>query len=297
MLYNPQLETFIRVADAESFSKAADITYISPTAVIKQINILESELDVQLFVRTHRGITLTESGKSLYDDVKYLMQYSKDAMERAKNAMDTNNIIRIGTSPMTPGQFLVDLWPKIHEQCHEIKFKLVTYENTPENAREYLRNYGKHIDVVAGWFDDEFLQEFGCAALELSKDPVRCAVSMNHRLAAKDKLTVQDLYGETLMLNRHIWNSCVNELRGEILERHSKINIVDFEFYDVNIFNQCENDNAVLMTFDGWKNVHPLLKILPVEWNYAVPFGLQHSPSPSRTVQKFLNAVQTVLNL
>ncbi len=59
MMYNPQLETFIRVADAGSFSKAADESYITPTAVIKQINILESELDVLLFVRTHRGIALT----------------------------------------------------------------------------------------------------------------------------------------------------------------------------------------------------------------------------------------------
>jgi DNA-binding transcriptional LysR family regulator len=207
---------------------------------------------------------------------------------------DFNNIIRIGTSPMTPSGFLVDLWPKIHAQYPEIKFKLITFENTPENAREILRNYGKHIDVIAGWFDAEFLQRFGCAALELSKDPIRCAVSMNHRLAKKDKLTIQDLHGENLMLNRRIWNGCLNELRQELLECHSSINIIDFEFYDVNIFNQCENSNSVLMTFDAWKHVHPLLKILPVEWEYTVPFGLQHSLSPSKTVKKFLNAVQMV---
>lgn len=40
-MYNPQLETFTRVADAGSFSKAAEEAYITPTAVIKQINLLE----------------------------------------------------------------------------------------------------------------------------------------------------------------------------------------------------------------------------------------------------------------
>lgn len=40
-MYNPQLATFIRVADAGSFSKAAEASYITPTAVIKQINLLE----------------------------------------------------------------------------------------------------------------------------------------------------------------------------------------------------------------------------------------------------------------
>lgn len=42
MMYNPQLETFISVVEAGSFSKAADKLYISPPAVIKQINSLES---------------------------------------------------------------------------------------------------------------------------------------------------------------------------------------------------------------------------------------------------------------
>ena len=40
-MYNPQLETFLCVADAGSFNKAAEESYITPTAVIKQINLLE----------------------------------------------------------------------------------------------------------------------------------------------------------------------------------------------------------------------------------------------------------------
>ena len=53
-MYNPQLETFLRAADAGSFSKAAEAAYITPTAVIKQINLLEADLGVRLFERTHR---------------------------------------------------------------------------------------------------------------------------------------------------------------------------------------------------------------------------------------------------
>lgn len=60
-LYNPQLDTFLRVADAGSFSKAAEEMYITPTAVIKQINLLEGSLGVMLFIRTHRGLHLTEA--------------------------------------------------------------------------------------------------------------------------------------------------------------------------------------------------------------------------------------------
>ena len=50
-MYNPQIETFIKVADAGSFNKAAEELYITPTAIIKQINLLESSLDLVLFER------------------------------------------------------------------------------------------------------------------------------------------------------------------------------------------------------------------------------------------------------
>lgn len=134
-MYNPQLETFLRVADAGSFSKAAEETYITPTAVIKQINLLETSLGVRLFDRSHRGLTLTPAGRSLYLDAKYIIQYCRDSVTRAQNAMqEDGSVIRIGSSPMTPAQLLVGLWPKIHECYPDIKFQIVPYENTPENA-------------------------------------------------------------------------------------------------------------------------------------------------------------------
>ena len=104
------IETFLHVADAGSFSKAAEERYITPTAVIKQINLLEASLGVKLFVRSHRGLTLTPAGRSLYQDSKYIIQYCRDAVTRAKNAMQADsNLIRIGSSPMTPAQLLMRL--------------------------------------------------------------------------------------------------------------------------------------------------------------------------------------------
>lgn len=69
-MYNPQLETFLKVADAGSFNKAAEEAYITPTAVIKQINLLEDSLGVKLFERTHRGLYLTKAGQSFVSGYK-----------------------------------------------------------------------------------------------------------------------------------------------------------------------------------------------------------------------------------
>lgn len=292
-MYNPQLDTFLCVAEAGSFNKAAEKLYISSPAVIKQINLLEENLDLQLFVRTHRGLVLTKAGQSLYQDTKYIIQYCKDSVTRAKNAMqETENVIRIGTSPMTPAQVLVDLWPKLQAYCPNIKFQLIPFDNTPENAREILGNLGQNIDVVAGIFDETMLNLRQCKGLEISREPICCAVSVHHRLAQKNSLTVQDLYGENLMLMRRDWSHYVDLLRGDLWKNHPQIHIVDFDFYDVAAFNQCENNNCVLMAVENWRYVHPLLKILPVDWGYTIPFGLLHSPNPSLAVAEFLRAVE-----
>lgn len=292
-MYNPQLETFLRVADAGSFNKAAAEAFITPTAVIKQINLLEASIGVKLFERTHRGLTLTKAGKSLYQDTKYIIQYCRESVIRAKNAMqEEGSIIRIGSSPMTPAQLLMQMWPRIQTQCPDLKFQIVPFDNTPQNAKEILANLGKNIDVIGGIFDETMLGLRHCAGLELSKEPFCCAVSIHHPLAAKDKLTIQDLYGENLLLMKRNWSQYVDELRDEIWKSHSQIRIVDFDFYSMDVFNRCENGNDVLLAIPGWANVHPLLKVIPVEWEYSIPYGLLHAPEPSETVRRFLEAAR-----
>ena len=66
-----------------------------------------------------------------------------------------------------------------------MKFQIVPFENTPENARNILGNLGQNIDVVGGIFDETMLRLRGCAGLELFYTPLCCAVSVYHPLAEK----------------------------------------------------------------------------------------------------------------
>ena len=292
-MYNPQLDTFIVVADSGSFNKAAEALYISPPAVIKQINLLESSLGVRLFARTHRGLQLTKAGQSLYEDSRYIIAYCRESVERAKKADGTEpSVLRIGTSPMTPGQTVVDMWTQIRDEIPDIKFQLVPFENTPENAREILKNMGKNIDIVAGPYDERALKNWKCAAQFVANVPIRCAASIYNPLAKKDRLTVDDLHGRSLMLICEGWNEETDRLRKWLTEEHPEINIVTFDFINLSVFNQCENSDNVLMCIDNWSNVHPLLKTLPVDWDFSMQFGLLHSPKPNKSVKRFLNAVK-----
>lgn len=49
------------------------------------------------------------------------------------------------------------------------------------------------------------------------------------------------------------------------------------------------------MAIEAWQGVHPLLKIIPVEWDFNIPYGLLHSDHPSESVQKLLSALHTIM--
>lgn len=195
---------------------------------------------------------------------------------------------------MTPCQFLLRVWNSVQQYCPEIKFELISFENTAENAREILNNLGKNIDIVANIYDNNFLKENHCNALELTKESICVAVPMYHPLAQKDIIDIKDLYGENLMLIRQGWNSYIDCLRDDLLKYHSRINIIDFQFYDIDIFNYCESSGNLLMAIGNWRNIHPLLKVIPVNWDYTIPFGIMYSLEPSKDVKKFIKNIKKV---
>jgi len=71
----------------------------------------------------------------------------------------------------------------------------------------------------------------------------------------------------------------VDQLRDELWQQHPEIHIVDFDFYSMDVFNRCENTNDVLLAIPSWANVHPLLKVVPVEWDHSITFGLLMPPA------------------
>ena len=186
---------------------------------------------------------------------------------------------------------------KVRKHLPNLKLQLIPFENKPENAKEILNNMGKDIDIVVGIYDEILLGSRNCTVTNLFYEPLRCAVSINHRLADKEILSYEDLYEDNVMIIHKGWNNAMDKLRSEIIHKHPKINIKDFNFFDLGIFNQCENSNDILVLADNFIGVHPLLKIIPVEWDFSTPFGVIHSTNPSEIVKEFLNKIKEELSI
>ena len=293
-MYNPQLTTFISVSENGSFTKAADALFITPTAVMKQINALEERLGITLFDRTNHGLQLTEAGKSFLQDAKYIIDYSDRAIEKAREIdnKDKAQSIRIGTSIMTPAKFLLDVWAEIQRFNPYLKIELIPFENTPINSVEILKNLGKHIDIVAGLYDDNFLIERGCQAAHLYDKQLLFAIPVTNSLCSEHKIDIADLKGQKVLLIRKNWNEYIDELREDLTA--NGVTIEEFEMFNLGAYNRAVQENVPIITVEGWEDVHPLLKIVPADWEYRIPFGILYSPTPSKQVKDFIGAMKKI---
>ncbi len=295
IMYNTMLDTFITVADCGSFTKASEKLYISPTAVMKQMNTLENHFEIQLIKRTPSGISLTEAGKIIYQDAKFIIDYSKKSIASAKSSLSKKDtIFCVGTSLLNPAKPFMDLWCRISKCFPEYKLHLVPFEDNHEGILTEIGQLGEKFDFLIGVCDSKAWLNM-CNMLPLGKYKKMVAVSREHRLAEKNIINIEELYGETLMMVKQ-GDSGVNDfLRNDLQRHHPKINIEDTpQFYDLSVFNHAAENGKVLLTIECWQDVHPGLVSIPVNWDYSIPYGLLYSLNPAEDV---LNLVNTVSQL
>lgn len=155
-MYNQALSTFIAVADCGSLTKAAERLYISPTAVMKQMNALESHLNLKLIVRTPSGIHLTPPGKIIYNDAKYIIDYSQKSVSRAMaESQNYNTTFCVGTSLLNPAKPFMDLWYKINKNFPGYKLHLVPFEDNHEGILSEIEKLGEKFDFLIGVCDSK----------------------------------------------------------------------------------------------------------------------------------------------
>lgn len=121
-MYNHLLDTFIAVADCGSFTRAAGKLFISPTAVMKQMNALEAQLDLKLTERTPSGIRLTKAGAVIYQDARFLIDYSRKSLASARAALlAEERTFCVGTSLLNPAKPFMDLWYRVNQDFPDSK--------------------------------------------------------------------------------------------------------------------------------------------------------------------------------
>lgn len=124
------LETFVKIAEFNSFTKAAEELYITQPTVSKQIVDLEGYFGVRLIDRTKRQVTLTRAGE-------ILLKYGKDFMALRKETVDAieafkglkKGMVIVGASTIPGIYILPQVLNIFREQYSGIRIKLIVSDS------------------------------------------------------------------------------------------------------------------------------------------------------------------------
>ncbi len=289
-MYNHQLDTFIKTADLGSFGKAGEALYISSTAVIQQINLLENLCGFKLFVRSNHGVKLTPAGRSLYEDAKTLIHFSEDALQKARLlAESSESTLRIGTSLLYKCRMLPDLWPKVNEIQPDLRIEIRPMKEY-ENRQTVFSRLGIDFDLFEGIYASAW--QGSCQFLELKRTPLCCAVSRNHRLAKASELSMQDLSGEVLVMPIKGVSEEMDSFRDKVLSDYPSAKVIDSSYYGVDTFAMCEMNSYILITQPVYEDIHPNLVTIPLQSDVSMPYGLVYANEPTVATTRFINAVR-----
>ncbi|GIO64851.1 LysR family transcriptional regulator [Paenibacillus cineris] len=179
-----QLECFIQICKAGSFTKAAEVLMISQPTLSQQIRFLEVEVGTPLFQRVGRGVKITADGEILYEkalSVMRLIEESKKETHELRYARA--NQLSIGISPVDFNG-LIPRFLKFHEQYPDITLKFASTENTSQQL------LNRSIDIGIA---DKYDPNKEIHAMHLYKEEQALVVYADHPWADRTFISFQEL--------------------------------------------------------------------------------------------------------
>ncbi len=121
-----QLRCFIAVAEELHFGRAATRLNMAPPALSRQVRLLEDELDVRLFSRTTRTVTMTRAGAAFLDEARDILARTKSATKVVQEAARSEeNLLRIGALDSAAAGLLPEVMFTFRQQHPDVRIQLM----------------------------------------------------------------------------------------------------------------------------------------------------------------------------
>ncbi len=188
-----QLEVFIAVAESGSFSRAAEVTYLTQSTVSQHISSLEKEFDLKLLDRTGKGALLTEAGKLLLTHARRVVEEAREvplALNRFRGLAEVE--LKIGGSNIPACYMIPDCIFSFRERYPGVIITLL--QGDSRETLERLKREEVEFALVGSRFAEKDL-DFA----PLTLDKISLVVPAGHRWSGMESILPEDLVGEPLI--------------------------------------------------------------------------------------------------
>jgi len=210
----------LAVAECLNFRHAANRLGVSQSSVSTRIKALEENLGILLFERRHRGVRLTDAGRSFVAEIAVGIEHLDHAVKTA-GAISTGAIgrLRIGLHSSIAAGFLADLRRRYRQKHPNIE--LVIAEGRSADTIMQVREGSLDIAFVMGMADAP-----DCRSWLVWSEPFVVALQVHHPLVTAERFGWLDLAPETFLVRQGgAGPQVLNHITRRIAERERAPNI------------------------------------------------------------------------
>src|SRR5487761_2678312 len=210
-----QLRCFVAVAEAGQFTSAAEHLGIAQPSLSSQVGRLEQILDVELFHRAHRPVTLTDAGEALLPIARRALGSVDDVVRAVAEVEDLRRgHVTVGATPSLGATLLPRVLARFHE--HHPDITLTVFERHSDDLAEQLES--GQLDLALA------ILPMRRGALEhtvLAIEELVVMVPADHPLAGEHEVRLEQLRHGPLIMFRAGYNpeTVVRPLAAPRLER------------------------------------------------------------------------------
>jgi DNA-binding transcriptional LysR family regulator len=191
-----QLRYFLEIAEQGSFTKAAETLAIAQPALSMQVQKLEAEFDAQLFVRTKRGIVLTDVGRVVREQAQRTLDAADATKRSARLAAEASNArLVVGFSRIFPFLPIARTVRRVRRERPNIKIEL--REMWSGDQMDALISGALDVGFVHYTAEDE---DRDLAIVPMAEEAVTAAIPDGHRLATRRQIALAELADEDFVV-------------------------------------------------------------------------------------------------
>lgn len=189
------LNYIIEIAKLGSISSAAKKLWIGPTSLSAVVRSIEQELGVKLFVRSPKGLTLTEAGHELLPQMNRVAEEYQNLLSMAADPTDSKTVCTVGCYPaLAPllGSYIARSMNK--KETYKLNIKSLISRKTLQSVAD------GQVDIAVGTLplyhkEEMFMQadQLGISLEVLSEDRMHLCVSGSSVLADRDTVDIEEL--------------------------------------------------------------------------------------------------------
>ncbi|MEE4024183.1 LysR substrate-binding domain-containing protein [Gordonia sp. PKS22-38] len=189
------LRYFAAVAETCHFGQAAQQLHVAQPALSYAIRQLEAELDVTLFTRTTRQVSLTPAGEYLQAEAARILGRVDDAVDGVRRiAAGRSGLIRLGLTGIAAFSHLPRIARVVKRELPDVDLEISSDMLTPAQC-DGLRALSIDLGVLRPPVVGE-----GIDTRMIDVEPMVLAVSVDHRLAMEPVVSVGDLRNEMFVM-------------------------------------------------------------------------------------------------